>query len=167
MIKKFWKEIVIAAVLTAVVFVAFDVGADLLMSVPEDLVLSVEIMFLSIAILVVPGLVGGIVSGFLVGKKTKDIKAILFIPAIGAAIGSAGVMLLSLGEVLFLTDAGWQAQLTELSELGVGFFAEMSLPEYKTMIIASVIFGMFFMALINFAVGLLGGFVGNKVAGKK
>ena len=168
MFKKFWKEILLAAVFTLVLFTAMDfVGNVFVPETPEDLTLSGGIMLFSIIALFLPPLVGCIPSGYLIAKKTKDIKAALFVPALGAAIGGLVLMVYSAGALLFMTDAAWQLQMNELAELGVEFFANMSLADYKSMVIASVVFGAVFIAVINFAIGLAGGFVGSKLVKKK
>ena len=53
----------------------------------EELTLSSGLMAFSMIALFLPALVGCIPSGYLIAKKTKDIKAALFVPALGAAIG--------------------------------------------------------------------------------
>ena len=52
-------------------------------------------------------------------------------------------------------------------EYGGEFFANMSLAEYKSMIVVSVIFGAVFLAVLNFAIGLAGGFAGSRLVKKK
>ncbi len=168
MFKKFWKEILLAAVLTMVLFTAMDfVGNIFVPETPEDLTLSGGIMLFSIIALFLPPLVGCIPSGYLIAKKTKDIKDIIFLPALGAAIGGLVLMLFSTGALLLMTDAAWQTQMDELADYGVEFFATMSLADYKSMVIASVIFSSIFIAVLNFAIGLAGGFVGSKLVKKK
>ena len=102
-----------------------------------------------------------------IAKKTKDIKAVIFAPALGAAIGGIVLMLFSAGALLLMTDAAWQNQMNELADYGVGFFTTMSLADYKSMVIASVVFGAIFVAVLNFAIGLAGGFIGSKLVKKK
>ena len=76
-------------------------------------------------------------------------------------------MALSAGALLLMTDSAWQTQMDELAEYGVGFFADMSLAEYKSVVVLSAIIGAAFLAVLNFAIGLAGGFVGSKLAKKK
>ena len=167
MFKKFWKEILLAVILTMVLFTAMDFVGSFFTPEGEDLTLSAGLMAFSIIALFLPALVGCIPSGYLIAKKTKDIKAIIFIPALGAAIGGLVLMLFSAGALLLMTDAGWQAQMDELADYGVEFFATMSLADYKSIVITSVIFGAIFVAVLNFAIGLAGGFVGSKLVKKK
>jgi len=167
MLKRFWREFLVAAVVAALAFFAIDFLGDLVLQEPEELKITASIMVFSIAVIVVPGLVGGGIAGVLVGKREKSLKARLFVPALGAAIGTVAVMALGLGGILFLTEAGWQAQLDELGSIGVDFFAEMTLEEYKAMVLFSALFGMLFMALINFAIGLVGGYLGSMASGKE
>ena len=168
MFKKFWKELLLAAVFTFVLFALMDIlGNFFVPATPEDLTLSAGLMVFSIIVLFLPPIVGCIPSGYLIAKKTKDIKAALFVPALGAAIGGLVLMVFSAGALLLMTDAAWQLQMDELAEYGVGFFATMSLADYKSMVIASVVFGAVFVAILNFAIGLAGGFVGSKLVKKK
>ncbi len=169
MFKKFWKEILLAAVFTLVLFTLMDIFGNFFISVPETggVTLSAGLMGFSIIALFLPPLVGCIPSGYLIAKKTKDIKAALFVPALGAAIGGFVLILFSAGALLLMTDVAWQAQMNELADYGVGFFATMSLADYKSMVIASVVFGAIFIAVLNFAIGLAGGFVGSKLVKKK
>ena len=169
MFKKFWKEILLAAVFTLVLFTLMDLVGNLFAPSIEtgELTLSAGLMAFSIIALFLPALVGCIPSGYLIAKKTKDIKAVIFAPALGAAIGGLVLMLFSAGALLLMTDAAWQNQMNELADYGVEFFATMSLANYKSMVIASVVFGAIFIAVLNFAIGLAGGFVGSKLVKKK
>jgi len=167
MFKEFWRELLLAAVLTAALFTAMDLLGEFFVTATGGVELSAGLMLFSIAVIVCPALVGCIPSGYLIARKKGDIKAILFVPALGAAIGGLVLMALSAGALLLMTDATWQEQMNELAEYGVEFFANMSLAEYKSMIFFSVIFGAVFLAVLNFAIGLAGGFVGSRLAGKK
>ena len=167
MFKEFWKELLLAAVLTAVLFTAMDLLGTFFVSGTGDITLSADLMLFSIIVLILPPLVGCIPSGYLIAKKTKDIKAVIFVPALGAAIGGLALMAFSTGSILLMTDAAWQAQMKELAGYGVEFFATMSLADYKSMVVFSVIFGAVFLAILNFAIGLAGGFVGSKLVKKK
>ena len=147
---------------------AMDVFGNLFVpETPKDMTLSTGLMVFSIIALFLPPLVGCIPSGYLIAKKTKDIKVALFVPALGAAIGGLALMLFSAGALLFMTNAAWQVQMDEVAKYGVGFFADMSLEAYKSMVIASVIFGAVFIAVLNFAIGLAGRFAGSKIVKKK
>ena len=167
MFKEFWKELLLAAVLTAVLFTAMDLLGGFFVPETGEVTLSAGLMAFSLIALVLPALVGCIPSGYLIAKKTKDIKAAIFAPALGAAIGGLALMALSAGSLLLMTDAAWQEQMAEVAEYGVEFFANMSLAEYKSMIAFSVVIGAVFLAILNFAIGLAGGFVGSKLAKKK
>jgi hypothetical protein len=167
MIKKFWKELLLAAVLATALFTAMDFAGNIFAPETGNVEISAGLMLFSIMALFLPALVGCIPSGYLIAKKTKDIKAIIFVPALGAAIGSLALMALSAVSLLLMTDAMWQAQMDELAGYGVEFFAAMPLADYKSMVIFSVIFGAAFLAVINFAIGLAGGFLGSKIAKKK
>ncbi len=167
MFKEFWKEFLLAAILTAAIFTVMDLLGNLFVPETGEVVLSAELMVFSIAVLVLPALIGCIPSGYLIAKKTKDVKAALFVPAIGAAIGGLALMALSAGALLLMTDAAWQAQMNQLAEYGVEFFADMSLAEYKSVVVLSAIIGMVFLAILNFAIGLAGGFAGSRLVKKK
>lgn len=167
MLKEFWRELLLAAVLTAVLFTAMDLLGTFFVPETGEVTLSAGLLAFSLIVLVLPALVGCIPSGYLIAKKTGDVKAVLFVPALGAAIGGLALMALSAGALLLMTDSAWQAQMAEVAEYGVEFFANMSLAEYKSMIVASVVFGAVFLAILNFAIGLAGGFVGSKLAKKK
>ena len=167
MFKEFWKELLLAAVLTAVLFTAADLLGNLFVPETGEVTLSAGLLAFSLIVLVLPALVGCIPSGYLIAKKTRDVKAVLFVPALGAAIGGLALMALSTGSLLLITDVAWQAQKAEVAKYGVEFFANMSLAEYKSMIIFSVVFGAVFLAILNFAIGLAGGFAGSKLAKKK
>lgn len=168
MFREFWKELLLAAILTALLFFAGDLVGELLIPVPAsgEISLSTGLMVFSTAILILPALIGSALSGFFVAKKTKDIKAVLFVPAIGAAIGGLVLMILSAGSLLLMPDAAWATQMAEASKYGGEFFAKMSLEEYKALITFSVGFGAVFLALVNFAIGLVGGLVGSKLSRK-
>ena len=167
MFKKFWKELLLAAVLTAIIFTAMDLFGNFFVPETGDITLSGSLMLFSIIVLILPALVGCIPSGYLIAKKTKDVKAALFVPAMGAAIGGLLLMVFSASALLLMTDAAWQGQMNELADYGVEFFATMSLADYKSMVIFSVVFGAVFLAVLNFAIGLAGGFVGSKLVKKK
>lgn len=166
MFKEFWKELLLAAILTALLFLAGDLLGELLISVGDEVTLSAGLMVFSILILVLPALVGSALSGFFIAKKTKDVKTVLFVPAIGAAIGGLLLMAISTGSLLLMTDAAWQSQMAEAAKYGGELFAKMTLEEYKALITFSLAFGAVFLALINFAIGLVGGLAGSKLAKK-
>ena len=157
----------LAAVLTAVLFAAVDFLGTFFVPETGEVTLSAGLLAFSLAVLFCPALVGCIPSGYLIAKKTRDIKAVLFIPALGAAIGGLALMALSTGSLLLMTDVAWEEQMAEVAEYGGEFFASMSLAEYKSIIVFSVIFGAVFLAIINFAIGLAGGFAGSRLAKKK
>ena len=163
--KKFGKELLLAVILSALFFMAADQLGNLAVQ-PNEITLSAGLMVLSLAILVLPALLGSIPSGFFIAKKTKDVKPVLFVPAAGAAIGGLVIMLLSAVSLLLLPDQAWQAQMAELGAYGIDFFAGMGLAEYKAMILFSLAFGAVFLALLNFAIGLAGGFIGSKLQRK-
>ena len=167
MFKKFWKEVLLAAVLTTVLFTAMDILGTFFAPATGEITFSGGLVVFSIAALFLPSLVGCIPSGYLIANKTKDIKAVIFGPAMGAAIGGLALMAFSAGELLLMTDAAWLEQMAELAKYGVELFATMSLADYKSMVLFSVIFGAVFLAVLNFAIGLAGGFVGSKLAKKK
>ena len=163
MFKKFWKEMLLAAALTTALFLTAELAGNLLIPIGDDVSLSAGLMIFSIAVLVIPALIGCIPSGFLIAKKSKDIKAVLFVPAIGAAIGGLALMVLSTGSLLLMTDAAWQDQMAEAAKYGGEIFAKMSLEEYKSIITLSVAFGAVFLGILNFAIGMIGGFAGSKI----
>ncbi len=167
MFKKFWKELLLAAVLTTALFAAMDLLGTFFSPETGEVTLSAGLLAFSIIVLFLPPLVGCIPSGYLIAKKTKDVKAVIFVPALGAAIGGFVLMAFSAGALLLMTDAAWQEQINQLAEYGVGFFAGMSLADYKSMVIFSTIFGAIFLAILNFAIGLAGGFVGSKLVRKQ
>lgn len=166
MFKKFWKELLLAAVFTTVLFMLSDLFGTFFIPETGEVTLSAGLMLFSLIALVLPALIGCIPSGYLIAKKTKDIKAVIFVPALGAAIGGLALMALSAGSLLLMTDSEWLAQMAEVAEYS-GFFATMPLADYKSMIVFSVIFGAVFIAILNFAIGLAGGFAGSKLARKK
>ncbi|MDP6670995.1 MAG: hypothetical protein QGI60_04220 [archaeon] len=166
MFKKFLKELLLAAILTALLFFAGDLVGELLIPTSGEISLSTGLMVFSTALLILPALIGSAPSGFFIAKKTNDLKAVLFIPAIGAAIGGLILMILGAGSLLLMTDAAWTIQMAEAAKYGGDFFSKMSLEEYKALITFSVAFGAVFLALINFAIGLVGGFVGSKLSKK-
>lgn len=167
MFKGFWKEFVLAAVLTALFFGLVDLLGDFV-AAPEgsEITLSAGLLLLSLAILVLPALLGSIPSGYLIGKKKKGNEA-MFVPAAGAAVGGLMIMLLSVLALLLMTDAEWMAQMQAVAEYGVSFFAGMTLEQYKATVIASSAIGIAFIAIINFAIGLAGGLIGSRLAAQK
>ena len=157
----------LAAVLTAVIFTAMDLLGNFFVLETGEVTLSAGLLAFSLAALVLPALLGCIPSGCLIARKTKDIKAVLFLPALGAAIGGLVLMILSAVPLLLMDDAAWLAQMAEVAEYGAEFFENMSLAEYKSMIAFSVVFGALFLAIINFAIGLAGAYAGSRLARKK
>ncbi len=77
MLREYWKEIVLAAVLTFLLFLL--TGLLGVFVAPEEgaVEISAGLMAFSIAALVLPPFIGAILSGFLIARKTKDIKAIV------------------------------------------------------------------------------------------
>ncbi|MBN1940560.1 MAG: hypothetical protein JW772_00090 [Candidatus Diapherotrites archaeon] len=167
MFREFWKELILAAVLTLVLFTAMDFLGELFVPANGEVTLSAGLMAFSFIALFLPAFIGCLPSGYLIAKKTNEVKEIIFVPAVGAAIGVLALMLLSAGSLLLLSDAAWQEQMNEVIAQGGDFFATLSLEEYKSIIIFSVGFGAFFLAVINFAIGLAGGFVGSKTVKRK
>ncbi len=166
MFREFWKELLLAAILTALLFFAGDLLGELMIPASGEITLSTGLMAFSLIILVLPALLGSVPSGFFIAKKTKDIKAVLFVPAMGAAIGGLLLMVLSTGSLMLMTDAAWQSQMAEATKYGGELFAKMSLEEYKGLITFSLAFSAVFLALLNFAIGLAGGLAGSKLAKK-
>ncbi len=168
MIQQFKRELILAVVLTTVLFAAADILGDFAFAPsPGELTLSAELMVLSMAVLILPALLGTIPSGYLIAKKTADIKPIIFIPALGAAIGAIILMLFSFVSFILTPDSVLQAQMAKVSDYGIDFFTNMSLPEYRSMLMFSIAFGAVFLGLMNFAIGLAGGFVGSRIAAVK
>ena len=73
-------------------------------------------------------------------------------------------MTISVVSILILPDAALQEQMVQIADYGGAIFEGMGVQEYKSLIVFSVVFGALFLALINFALGLAGGFLGSKLA---
>ncbi len=162
MIKKYWKELGLAVIITGIVLWLVDVLGDLFFAEPETLSVSTEIMLFGLIALFLPALIGSIPSGYLIAKKTQEIKSIVFVPALGAALAGIILILFSAVSMLLLSDADWQNQLNEVKEFGE-IFGEMTLEEFRYFTLFSVVFGGLFIAVFNFGIGLAGGFAGGKL----
>ncbi len=163
MFKRYYRELMLAALLTLGAFALGDVLGDFIAPQGDGISLSPVLMIFSMVMLVSPGLIGSIPSGYLIAKKTKNFKAHLFVPAVGTAIGGMIIMVLAGIALLLIPDTAWLAQMDNATEMGVDFFSQMSLADYKAMIMFSVIFGAVFLSILNFTIGLAGGFIGSKI----
>lgn len=164
MFKQNSKELLLAIILVAVLFFAADVLGDFVADPTGEALISLEIMLLAMAILILPSLLGTIPTGFLIGKKTQDVKTAIFISGLGAAIAGIVIMLLALVEMMLMPDALWQEQFAQLSELGVDFFGSMTIADFKAFTMFSVGLASVFLAVFNFAIGLAGGYIGRAIA---
>jgi len=164
MFKRYYRELMLAALLTLGAFALGDVLGDFIAPQGDGVRLSPVLMIFSMIMLVSPGLIGSIPSGYMIAKKTKNFKAHLFVPAVGTAIGGIIIMALAGIALLLIPDVAWVAQMNNATEMGIDLFSQMSLADYKAMIMFSVIFGALFLAILNFTIGLAGGFIGSKIA---
>ena len=165
MFKEFKKELLLAAVFTAVLFWLSDFLGDFMAGPePDGITISAGLMMVALLMLVLPAFIGTVPSGFLVGKKTRDVKATIFVPAVGAAIGVIVIMALSAATLIFAPDAVLESRMAEATGYGLDFFAGMAVQEYRALLMVSLAFGAVFLALINFAVGLAGGFAGRMLS---
>lgn len=162
MIKNYWKEILLVIVITVVLMELVGLFPE--PEVTKEIIFSPAIMLFGIAVIIVPPLIASIIGGYLIARKTTEFKETMFAPAIGLLIAGILIMGFSLGQLLLLDDAGWQKEFNKVDELGLGFFEDMTLQEFKDLTIASSISGTVFIVIFYFALGLLGGFIGRVTA---
>ncbi len=156
-------------VITAILGFLVDVIPDLFISqeLIQQGIFSPTVMVIGfiamIALFLVP-VVGGALGGFLISKKSNELLPTLVLPAVGTAI--AGIIMIGIPAIflLALDDSGWQGQLDEIGEaLGedMAIFKDMTVDEFKSFTMLSLGLGMVFTAIMNFAFGLIGGFLGR------
>lgn len=165
MLKEFWKEILFVAVTVIV----FSVIADYLpVSVTQENLYSPELMLFGIFILLFPFFPAAL-AGYWVRKRAgKDgMRSAMIVPAFGALLGGVLLTLFSLAQLMLLDDASLLAQIQEVQSIGVNIFEGMNAADIKSFLVTTTAIGIVFIALINGALGLAGGFVGSLVAGKK
>jgi hypothetical protein len=166
MLKRFYKELLLAAGFTAGLFWFSDFVGKMTISLEGGLNITPELFVFSLAMLVLPSLLGTIPSGYLIGKQEKGVLPSLFVPALGAVLGVAAVVALNSLPLLFAPDAVLQEEMAKMATRGIGMFAEMSVQEYRSLLAVSLALGTGIIALINFAIGMAGGFLG-RILGKR
>lgn len=164
MLSKFSKEILAVFLLTFIVTFAADFFGDAL--VTPDTVFSPVTMLLGITVLLIPAF-AGIVGGYLVAKKTPDLKTSLLVPAIGATLAAIVLTGISFAQIMVASDAQLESEIAKAKEYGVSFFEQMSNQELRDFLVFSAIAGMFFLAIMNFALGAAGGFAGRTITLRK
>lgn len=164
MLSKFGKEIILVFLLTFLVTFAADFFGDFFVT-PEN-VFSTFTMLLSILFLLLPAL-AGIAGGFLVAKKTSDLKTALLVPAVGAALAAIVLTGISLVQVMASSDAQIAAEIAGAQEYGISFFDNMAPEELREFLVFSSITGMLFLGIMNLALGGIGGFIGRAVTIRK
>ncbi len=157
-LKKYWKELVLAAIAVIVIGQLFDF---LPLDTSGNAIFSPAIMLVGIVALFVPAFVG-IAAGYFVAKKSTG-KAPFLVPAAAGAIAAIVLILFSLASLSLMTEDQWQQELDKLKETGFGVFNDFSIQEFKAFTMSALCFGLVFLAAINFAFGMIGGFVGKQL----
>lgn len=152
----YWKEMLLVLILTCLGY-----GLEAVPSIMQgELVLSSMLAFLSVMMMIVP-ILAAIPAGFLIGRKTEEFKPAAIYPGMGAALAAVIMLSFSLATMIGMSDAMWQMHFSSVKDVGVGLLGEMSLEEYKMFTITATTIGLFILSALNFALGLLGGFIGR------
>jgi hypothetical protein len=159
MFKKYWKEITLAFLINLIL-------SYLIQLVPAY-ELNTTTMALAILAILTP-LIAAIPAGYLIGKKTKKLKPTLLYPAIGVTIAVIVSLLITSYSVMTMTDAQWQENIDEVEslDLDLGLFQNMTASEFKAFTINALFLGFIVAIMMNFAFGLIGGYMGRWVSKK-
>ena len=161
MIKNYCKEFLITAVLLSVIMLLLEFIPSP-EQITEAYIYSPMTLLLGMLVLFMPFFVA-IVGGFLISKKTNELKPAIVVPASAVLVAGLLLMLVITAGLLMQTDADWQKEFGELndSDMEIEFFPEMTLEQFKSLTLSSMAIGIPFIAAINFGLGLAGGFVGR------
>ena len=105
-----------------------------------------------------------IIGGYLICRRCDDLNHAVLVPAVAVALASVLMVGLSLGSVLTATDAQLEQRLGEMNNAGFTVFEGMGIDEFKSFTLSETIIGFFALGLINFGLGLAGGFVGSTIS---
>ena len=156
------KEFLITLVL--IIALAF-----LIELVPEPETLSAEFVFSPVVLLL--GIIAlslpffaSIPAGYLISKKRAELKDAIAVPAAAGVVAALLIVGFSVVQLMLTSDAEIAEQLQKMEEFGMGFFASMTPEQYRSFAITSSLFGFVLVAVINFALGILGGLAGRFIA---
>lgn len=154
-IKKFWKEMLLVIVLIFVLSYLFE----LLPPPAKEEIFSPQVMLIGLIVLLLP-FFASLSAGFLVSKKSKQLKDSMLVPAIAASIAAILIISFSTITLFTLSDKDWQEQFEKVKEY-IPF--NMTLEQFKSMTISSSFIGLIFLVIFNFGLGAAGGIVGRWV----
>lgn len=167
------KEFLIAVILTLVVLFAIDIGGDVLLGdlVSED-IFSANTMLIGMGVFLVMLAIPFFIAmffGYRLSKKGEPLKEVLVNPAAALAVAALLLTLFSVGTMMAASDEDMQTELAALEELEVDYFSEMSIADFRVMLLVSVTAGAVFLAVMYFGVGVAGSFAGKTLSenGKK
>ena len=161
MLMKYKKELAAAFILLLAAMFLTELIPD-----PRTIELTPELMALSFALLLLP-LFAAIPSGYLIAKKTKELNPAIFVPALGIALATLVMLGIGFAQISIAPDSEIQKEMDKATEMGVNMFDEMSVQDFRAFTLSSLMLGAVFMAVMNFALGLFGGFTGRTLAGIK
>lgn len=161
MVMQYKKELAIAFILLIAVMLLAE-----LIPGPKTAELTPELMALSFILLLLP-FFAAIPPGYLIAKKTKETNPVIFVPAIGVALATLLMVGIGFAQISIAPDSEIQKEMDKAAELGIDMFADMSVQDFRAFTLSSLVLGAFFMVVMNFALGLFGGFTGKAIAGMK
>ncbi|MBI4044999.1 MAG: hypothetical protein HY392_04795 [Candidatus Diapherotrites archaeon] len=159
------KEFLKQGVLVFVLIFVFTFIAEVLepKDISPELVFSPLVFVAGLLVLFFP-FFASIAGGFFIAKKTREMKPALLVPATAAFLAGLVIVGLGLLQVVLYSDEQLGLELVKASELGLGFFSDMTVDEFRGFLLTSTLFGAVFVALLNFGLGITGGLVGRQVA---
>ncbi len=163
--KRLCREFLLAVAFTAGLFWFSDYVGKRAISIDGGLDITLGLFAFSLVMLVLPAFLGTIPSGFLLAKKEKKALPGILVLALGAALGVVAMIAVNAAFIVFASDQVLEAQIAGLAGRGVSLFKDMGVQEYRGLLTASLVVGALLLALINFGVGLAGGFFG-RILGK-
>lgn len=168
MFKENMKEFLLSIFLVGIILFLVDFSGDFFARpITEELIFSEWIIIIGLLVMVVPALIGTMPSGYLLAKKGKTLKEIMLVPGIGAGIAAFLYLLTAAVYLIIQPDAYWQEQFNQVALLGVDYFSNFTLEEFKAITISSTFIGALFMGVFNFALGAAGGFIGQSLIALK
>jgi len=164
-IRKYRKEILIVAALAILLNILMEFVPFATPATKADLY-SPMLMVIAVIALMLPG-IAAIPGGYLIAKKTKEQNPAIIGPALGAALAGVLIIVWGIGGIMLASDAEIQAEMDKTKIIGVDFFDEMSVSEFRSFTLTSSIIGLVFLIIINSALGAAGGYIGRAIAMRK
>ncbi len=170
-LKKFWKEFLLVFILTFVLQFLADYSDNFVSDeIIRENLFSPIVYLIAFIVLMLP-LFAAIIGGYLISKKSLKKTDSMLVPGIAAALAGIFLLLIPLTQFYSLNDAGWQEEFskakTETQKLGLNFFEEMNLEDFKNLTINSTLIALPFIGLLNLAFGIVGGLIGNYLYSRK